>query len=35
VLDIMKHGVGVEVISPPELRRKIHDAHLKAASMSG
>ena len=34
VLEIMKHGGGVEVIGPPELRKKIHDAHAKAAEMN-
>lgn len=34
VLEIMKHGGGVEVIGPPELRRKIHDAHAKAAEIN-
>ena len=34
VLEIMKHGAGVEVLAPQELRRKIHDAHVKAAAMN-
>jgi predicted DNA-binding transcriptional regulator YafY len=34
VLEIMKHGAGVEVLAPPELRQKIHDAHVKAAAVN-
>jgi predicted DNA-binding transcriptional regulator YafY len=34
VPEIMKHGGGVEVIAPFELRRKIRDAHVKAAKIN-
>ena len=34
VLEIMKHGGGVEVIGPPDLRKKIRDAHRKAAEIN-
>lgn len=34
LLEIMKHGGGVEVIAPSELRRKVHDAHVKAAEVN-
>jgi predicted DNA-binding transcriptional regulator YafY len=34
LLEIMKHGGGVEVLAPAELRRKIHDAHVDAAQMN-
>ena len=34
LLEIMKHGGGVEVLAPAELRRKIHDAHVEAAKMN-
>ncbi len=31
VMDIMKHGDGVEVLSPPSLRKKVAEEHRKAA----
>jgi predicted DNA-binding transcriptional regulator YafY len=34
VLEILKHAGGVEVLGPPELRRKVREAHLKAAEVN-
>jgi predicted DNA-binding transcriptional regulator YafY len=31
IMDIMKHGNGVEVLSPPSLRKKVAEEHRKAA----
>ena len=34
LLEILKHGAGVEVLAPPELRTKVRDAHLEAARVN-
>jgi len=34
LLEILKHGAGVEVLAPAELRAKVRDAHVKAAQMN-
>jgi predicted DNA-binding transcriptional regulator YafY len=34
LLEILKHGAGVEVLAPAELRRKVREAHLKAADVN-
>ena len=34
LLEILKHGGGVEVLAPPELREKVRKAHLAAAEIN-
>ncbi len=34
LLEILKHGAGVEVLAPAELRKKVREAHLKAAEVN-
>ena len=34
LLEILKHGAGVEVLAPAELRRKVREAHLAAAQIN-
>lgn len=34
LLEILKHGAGVEVLAPEELRTKVREAHLKAAEVN-
>ena len=34
VLEILKHGAGVEVLAPAELRTKVREAHLEAARIN-
>lgn len=33
VMDLLRHGAGVEVLEPPELRRKVHEALCAAAKI--
>jgi predicted DNA-binding transcriptional regulator YafY len=34
LLEILKHGAGVEVLAPSELRAKVREAHLRAAEVN-
>ena len=34
LLEILKHGAGVEVLAPEELRTKVREAHLDAARIN-
>ena len=34
LLEILKHGAGVEVLAPEELRKKVQDEHSRAAEMN-
>ena len=34
LLEILKHGAGVEVLAPEALRTKVRDAHLEAARVN-
>jgi predicted DNA-binding transcriptional regulator YafY len=35
ILDILRHGGDVEVLAPPELRRKVRLEHRRAARLNG